>query len=58
MNPGPALKSIGAGIAFPASNAVTIAAGCVAVLDHAAAASSFRKQSGERQSKSIDSIRQ
>jgi hypothetical protein len=53
MNPGPALKSIGAGIAFPASNAVTIAAGCVAVLDHAAAASRPKKHSGERQGKSI-----
>jgi hypothetical protein len=37
MNPGGTLKSIRAKIAFPASSAVTTAAGCVLVCVHAAA---------------------
>jgi len=43
MNPGGALKSIRAKIAFPASSAVTTVAGCVLVCVNAAARGSEKK---------------
>ncbi len=43
MNPGGALKSIRAKIAFPASSAVTTAAACVSVWDNAVVAGEFEK---------------
>jgi len=51
-NPGKALKSIRAKIAFPASSAVTTAAECVPAWDNLAATNRFGKKSGIRQSKS------
>ena len=46
INPGGALKSIRAKIAFPASSAVTTAAGCVLVCVNAAAARGSEKIQG------------
>jgi len=51
-NPGKAIKSIRAKIAFPASIAVTTAAVCVSVRDDVPAASKFEKKPGVCQSKS------
>ena len=45
-NPGKALKSIRAKIAFPASSAVTTVAGYVSVWDNAHAAEEFEKYQG------------